>query len=56
MADDDLNKLNDGLLKYHELELCPQDLFDDLVVGGWDKKANSAKVAFNAGGREAATT
>ena len=56
MVDDDLNKLNDGLLKYHELELCTQDLFDDFVAAGWDKKVNSAEVAYNAGGRESATT
>ena len=36
MVDDGLNNLRDGLLKYHELGLCMQDLYDDLVAAGWD--------------------
>ena len=36
MVDDGLNNLRDGFLKYHELGLYTQDLYDDLVAAGWD--------------------
>ena len=38
MVIDGLIKLRDGLLSYHELGLCTQDLCDDLVSAGWDIK------------------
>jgi len=38
LVDDGLVKLRDGLLSYHELGLCTQDLYDDLVSAGWDIK------------------